>query len=1042
MKWIKAIGITLVSLVAVLLMAAGVLVYVVFTPDRLTPVVRQVAGSFISSEYHIGRVELTFFSTFPEFGLRANGLDVINPTEGAPSDTLLSAREVVARIDLMSLLREGNLAIREVSLEEVTLQAYIDAEGHTNYDVLTLESDTAVADTTDSFLRSMSLEDMHVGLTTSTLRFVSERDSVDVEAKASSLLFTAAGDEQQVEGELDIKLTDLTATLGDTRYTTDAQIAIELPFRGKLAVGEGLSLTEADLMIDRAMIGLNRIHIGLSGHLAVLPRIEMDLQLAGRDAWDLSYLLEQVPASLFTMPEGIAADMKLGLAAHVYGVYDSVSMPLIDATLSANDGRVRYDSLLPAPLEELSADLTLHVDLNSDSLINVAIASLRATLGSSHFRVCGDVCDVLHDMALDLDLKGNVEISDVASFLPAEYPLEGSLPELDMHLSYRLSDLMTMRLKHGRLHGSVAGRDLRLLTDSMQFRLPEANLMFCIPAEKVEHKETDWLSGVLRLDSLYFNQLDGPRAKLSASEIRLALSDILSDNPVIAADLDLDSKAVTADMTLTDSLGQQQPVHADILTPSVCGFVEFDTKDTLRIPTFAGRFSCDKLDARYDTITLLAHEAKGTASMRAGRRNAGEPRLSATVSMRNAAARMSRETYATLDLLDVEVSARHRSGQNHILLEWNPRLKLDIEGVHAHVEGLEPEVIVPDIELQYSNRAFVIDTSRIELGHSDFSLSGEVRNIGKWLRREDLMQGTLHFISDHADINELLAYTSGMGVEDEVMEEPSAKDVNPYMVPKGVDVELLTEIRSASAFGQNLRNLGGKIYVKDGVLIIEEMGFICQAARLRLTAMYKTPRKNHLFAGLDYHMTNVNIAELVDMIPEVDTVLPMLRSFKGRGEFHLAAETYLTGSYDPKPSTMRGAMSLSGYDLTLLDGETFSKIAKILTFKRSTENRIDSISAVATLYKKELDVYPFMIAMDRWHAAVGGSHNLDGNFNYHISLLTPLRIGVDVKGTMDDLHIKPAKCRYKDEFLPAKQIEIQTETQNIRKLIQEALINH
>lgn len=51
---------------------------------------------------------------------------------------------------------------------------------------------------------------------------------------------------------------------------------------------------------------------------------------------------------------------------------------------------------------------------------------------------------------------------------------------------------------------------------------------------------------------------------------------------------------------------------------------------------------------------------------------------------------------------------------------------------------------------------------------------------------------------------------------------------------------------------------------------------------MQLTAMYRTPRPNHIFIGLDYHILDMEISELLKMIPDVDTIMPMLRSFGGK----------------------------------------------------------------------------------------------------------------------------------------------------------------
>ena len=217
------------------------------------------------------------------------------------------------------------------------------------------------------------------------------------------------------------------------------------------------------------------------------------------------------------------------------------------------------------------------------------------------------------------------------------------------------------------------------------------------------------------------------------------------------------------------------------------------------------------------------------------------------------------------------------------------------------------------------------------------------------------------------------------------------------------------------------------------------MGFVCRAAKLQLTAIYKTPRRNHIFVGFDYHMIDVDIDELLSMIPDLEQMVPMLSSFKGSAQFHLALETFTNSQYKPKMSTLRGAASLTGKDLVVLDGKTFSKISKLLLFKKKTENKIDSINAEITLYKDEIDVYPLCVQMDKYTVALGGRHKTDMTFDYDINVLSPIYLGVHVGGTLDNLKIKLAKCKYAKDFRPHWYQKADTQSLEMRKIIKESM---
>ena len=69
-KVIKATSITLVSLIVVILAVIAVAINFVFTSEKLTPVVLQVANRSLNAKLDMRSVELTFFSSFPRFGLK------------------------------------------------------------------------------------------------------------------------------------------------------------------------------------------------------------------------------------------------------------------------------------------------------------------------------------------------------------------------------------------------------------------------------------------------------------------------------------------------------------------------------------------------------------------------------------------------------------------------------------------------------------------------------------------------------------------------------------------------------------------------------------------------------------------------------------------------------------------------------------------------------------------------------------------------------------------------------------------------------------
>ena len=1045
----KIIGITLGSLLGVVLLVISVALWLVFTPKRLTPIVRQVADKIITAEHEVGQVELTFFSTFPDFGLRAEGLTIVNPMVGAQCDTLLSAPEVVATVDVMAFLRDENLIVKELSLHEAVVNAYLSANGKTNFDVFALPEDTtADEDTTVFVLPFKGLQVDKLSIEARGITLVDEADSLSASLFGTSVAATVGGWDDIL---LVLSAPDVSATMGGTPYADHLCVSATLPI--------GVSKREATIVKTNApiVLSVNEFTLTLSGMVSLGDSIALDTQ-ASLANWQISPLLALLPSSLTEdLLRDITVDGSVSLNAHVQGVYGDSVMPVVDAEIALSDGMGRYSGL-PYTLENVGLVADAHIDLNDSTASRLHIRSLAANTQNSSVEAQGDVSELMGDMLLDLRLKADVSLSDIAYFLPETLHAVGHVGG-NVAAKIRLSDLTAMRLAKGRISGDLHLRDIAVQNDSLSVQLPDTRLGLQIPNPKPSRKQVGWLYAEIQPDSLSLDMTGMLTATLGHASMQVETNDILSSN-VLCATVDVASEAVLH--------AAMDSIEATVLAPRLTAYAAYDTRDTTAIPTLEANLAFADLQAVYTDIHAHLKGSSLAANLSRTKRDKSAPRFSAALATAGVQAEIGSDIAMTTDSLRIEAAARYNSKGNNLLLQWNPRLNISLSnGVAQLPEMLPMPVYIPQITFAYSNKLCEIAQSKIRLGNSDFALSGEVKNIGKWLRKKAVLEGELNFVSEKTDVNEMLALFSAeedasitagatVGTDTEeprplppspqagrgsspVSPEVASEEAEPFLVPKDVDLALNTHIKEAHFFDETAHDLKGRIYVRNGILVLEEVGFVCDAARMQLTAMYKTPRRDHIYVGLDYHMLDVDIHELIHLIPQIDSMMPMLRSFKGKAEFHLAAETFTNAKYELKPSTIRGAASLFAKDLVVLDNETFSRISKLLLFNKKTENKIDSISAEMTLYKKEIDVYPLCVSLDNYMVALGGRHNLDMTFNYDINVLSPIYLGVNVSGNLDDLKIKLAKCKYAQDFKPLFHGKVDTQTAELRTMIRQSM---
>ena len=108
-KALKIAGITLASLIGLVLIVVGIAVAMVTSSGRLTQMVKHYAPQFVNCEMELDRANLTLFKTFPHVGVDIEHVALINPMEGSPSDTLANIDDLTVVVDIKKLLKEKKI---------------------------------------------------------------------------------------------------------------------------------------------------------------------------------------------------------------------------------------------------------------------------------------------------------------------------------------------------------------------------------------------------------------------------------------------------------------------------------------------------------------------------------------------------------------------------------------------------------------------------------------------------------------------------------------------------------------------------------------------------------------------------------------------------------------------------------------------------------------------------------------------------------------------------------------------------------------------
>lgn len=952
-KILKISGITLGSVLLVLLVAIAFVINFIVTPKKLTPVVLDAANQTLNAHLDMESVELTFFSTFPQFGLKVkNGSLVsrtLNDSNWCKTDSLLSFKECVLTVNPVAYWTENRIVVHNLSLDKVSVYAYRDKAGQANWEVTRASADTIPEDTVSA-------------------DFNSEIDIRNIELKHANLIFDDRNTDiysriDDANLKLRLSLTKGVSTLGlkfDNKNILFWQ-------QGELLVNKIATSLRTDITVDRQTavwklkdteLNVNGIQLDVNGAFrrdTVAKTIGMDLEY-GLHAPSMETVLRMIPKA-YVKDSKVSAKGEVTVSGRLRGVYGDKKLPAVSLKIGIKEASAQYKGL-PYGIDEVTADFDAYVDLmrHQPSYLNLKIFHFKG----AHTEVLADakVDDLLNDPLITFHTKSTVDLDALAKTFPLQesVTIRGKL-DADMRMKCRLSTLKKQDIGRMKLGGKLELNDFELKDTAKDFNfLGNATFRF---------RDNETLQAQVDIRKLVL------RSRLVSSDIERLVANVTSTNP----------------------------------------------QDTTRIVSLQCDMEVSKLRASMgDSIKLYSARAKAQAALEPQEADVTKPAVDFSLradSLFFSAA----ETRMAMNVAGIKMKAEKLNDSL-----WVPKGIVGFDRLRFRT----PEFGLP---IRMAKTAVTVDGPKIRLknasvriGRSDMTATGDMEGVYRAMTKGEKLTAHLSLTSNLIDCNQLINSLSFPQDTTEVLTDSVPSEMKLFVIPRNIDFELQTDLKKVVFEKMLFENVHGAVDIKNQAIHLEDLSMRALDADMKAVMVYKASSPRGGYAGFDLKIRNINIAKLVDFVPSLDTIVPMLRSFKGRVMFDVAADARLDSAMNIRIPTLRSAIHIKGDSLVLMDGETFAEISKMLMFKNKKENVFDSISVNVTVHDGNVTVYPFLVEIDRYKAAIGGEQGLDMNFNYHISILKsplPFKAGVNITGNLDKMKFRIGKAKYKDAVTPA-----------------------
>ncbi len=1053
-KVMKRIGmILLITIVAIVALLFGAVKFL--ESKELSPMAERLANEYIDGHLKIGSLRLGFNPRFPFLGVTIKDLTIIShafdslsPAERGImpeyADSLLTLDRLSGTLDVKRLVVNNELSLRNVELSGLGVNIVIAHNGKANYEVLKLpEEDDSQRKMPGFRINRFALQEPRV------IRFYNAADSTS----ASVLLLTDAavdGGRQpeyrlKINGNVTSPKATLITNLEDIRFGINGKINWnpELP---------GL-LTMERIEVDGAFI-----KCFITGEVDFTDRPivrKAEVELAPVAVSDLLTLLPDSVRKLHGLYEPY-----FSTDAVIEGSF-SLLKPM-DLTTDTVPSSILKISVPPASLhygkselKDLQLNVVVSTTTNQPDSTRIDISRLVLESPSALFEAAARISTPVSDPSFEAQMQGDIDLGNLPPILKEK--IEGYLAGIvttDLTASGKLSMFSQEHLHRLVADGSVMAKDVYFLS-------ADTTKMVMLGKGKVNfetRRETgvaSSLKATVEIDTA--NILSGGvdvaigSLKLGAAARESGKRDTTHFVPV---DADLMVKRLNI-MTVTDSAGGWLRNIAGNITlnrpKSKAPFPDIVAKITTghsSAGTLSDRIVLDNaiVNATLSKLPTLAtvkdRKEKKPARIREYSYLAPEAVFKYVYKKRHHKHRIKR-VYGTLNSDNTEVLEWVLTPQfSRFLTEWELRGDVNTKSARLLTLLFPVSNRITNVNVRFSNDTVGIRDITMRLGKSDITLSGQVSNVRRALtsKSDNTLKANLSLLSDTIDINEISdgvfrgadyaerrrrgkVHISG-SVDDKTLQakiDAFSKEkpgkIAPVLIPVNIDANLRIGADNVLYSDLILQNMGGDILVYDGGVNLHNINAGSEAGNLSLSALYSAPRPEDMQFGLGMELKDFNVGKFVDLVPAVDSIVPLIHDFSGMVSADVAVTCRIDSGMNLMLPTLNAAIKIDGDNLSFIDPEKYRTLGKWLGFKNKADNTIHRMNVEMTVADGLMRVYPFAFNIDRYRLGIYGYNDLAMNFDYHLSVLKsplPFKFGITISGNPKKYKVRFGGAKFKE----------------------------
>jgi len=315
----------------------------------------------------------------------------------------------------------------------------------------------------------------------------------------------------------------------------------------------------------------------------------------------------------------------------------------------------------------------------------------------------------------------------------------------------------------------------------------------------------------------------------------------------------------------------------------------------------------------------------------------------------------------------------------------------------------------------FQNEKMWFDKFKAAYGKSDFAINGYLLNtINYFLESNGTLSGNFNLKSKLVKVDEFMALQEGEN-KDRKAEVEYAKEENPKMsgvvvLPKNLNVSLITNIDKVEYTGMTLNNLIGKVGIAKGKLFLENTNFNIIGATVGIDAGYDD--ESPMDANFDIHFRakDFSVQRAYKEIPLFRELVTAAEKAEGIISLDYKLKGDLDGNMSPIMASLEGGGTISVRDVKVVGLKLFSGVSDKTGNKSMNNPDLKGINIKTRIDNNLVRIDDFTFKVAGFRPTIKGTTSFDGLLDLRMRLGLPpgglIGIPIVITGTHEDPKIK------------------------------------